>query len=70
MKSKRPIIKGAYRESGSGTEKLRDEAKLVKFFELLIEVDRRQKLAAYQVQKQYRIKESDFNKFMEAHKKV
>ena len=27
------------------------------------------KLVAYQVQKQYRIKESDFRKFMEAHKK-
>jgi len=26
------------------------------------------KLEAYQVQKQYRIKESDFNKFMEANK--
>jgi excisionase family DNA binding protein len=28
------------------------------------------KLEAYQVQKQYRIKESDFEKFMEANKKV
>jgi excisionase family DNA binding protein len=27
-------------------------------------------LVAYQVQKQYRIKESDFKKFMEVHKKV
>jgi hypothetical protein len=43
LKSKRPVIKGAYRESGSGTENLRDEAKLVKFFEVLMEIDRRQK---------------------------
>ena len=28
------------------------------------------KLVAYQVQKQYRIKESDFKKFMEAHKRI
>lgn len=28
------------------------------------------KLEAYQVQRQYRIKESDFNKFMEARKRV
>ena len=28
------------------------------------------KLEAYQVQKQYRIKEADFQKFMEANKKV
>ena len=28
------------------------------------------KLEAYQVQRQYRIKESDFNKFMKANKKV
>jgi hypothetical protein len=43
LKNKRPAIKPAYRESGTGIENLPDKAKLVKFFEVLMEIDRRQK---------------------------
>lgn len=43
MKSKRPTIQGSDKEPIGGIETLQDEAKLVKFFEILIEVDRRQK---------------------------
>jgi len=43
MISKRPATQGSDKESIGGIENLQDEAKLVKFFEILIEVDRRQK---------------------------
>jgi hypothetical protein len=43
MISKSPVIQGSDKESIGGIENLPDEAKLVKFFEILIEVDRRQK---------------------------
>jgi hypothetical protein len=43
LKNKRPTIKRAEKESGRGIESLRDEAKLVKFFEVLMEIDERQK---------------------------
>jgi hypothetical protein len=43
LKNKKPAIKETYRESGGGNENARDQSKLVKFFEVLMEIDRRQK---------------------------
>jgi len=43
VKNRRPAIQESDKESIGGIENLQDEAKLVKFFEILIEVDRRQK---------------------------
>ena len=43
MKNKGPAIKVTYTESSNGIENPQDEAKLVKFFKILLEIDRRQK---------------------------
>jgi hypothetical protein len=45
VKSKIPAIQGFDKETMGGIENLQDEARLVKFFAILIEVDRRQKRA-------------------------
>jgi len=42
-KSKKPVIEQTYRESGSLNEELRDNDRLSKFFEILIQIDQRQK---------------------------
>ena len=42
-KSKKSVIEQTYKESGSGSEKLRDNDRLFKFFEILVQIDQRQK---------------------------
>jgi len=43
-KSRKPVIEQTCEESGSGTDELRNNDRLVKFFEILIQIDQRRKL--------------------------
>ena len=42
-KSKKTVIEQTYKESGSKNEELRDTDRLVKFVEILMQIDQRQK---------------------------
>ncbi len=42
-KSKKPVREQTYRKSGSRIEELRDSDRLVKFFEILVQIGQRQK---------------------------
>ena len=42
-KNKKSIIEQARRESGNGSEELQVDCKLVQFFEVLMQIDQRQK---------------------------
>jgi hypothetical protein len=42
-KNKKSIIEQAYKESGNGSEELRVDGSLVKLFEILMQIDQRQK---------------------------
>ncbi len=42
-KRKKSVIEQTYRESGSGIDEQRDNDRLSKFFEILMQVDQRQK---------------------------
>ncbi|HUX48630.1 MAG TPA: hypothetical protein VMV76_05645 [Dehalococcoidia bacterium] len=42
-KSKKSVIERTYQESGSLDEELRDNGRLAKLFEILVQIDQRQK---------------------------